>query len=398
VAALPQSAERDRDASEGVPFRVFLDDTDVADATAPPPSEKAIEAFRRAAWHQPDEADFHFILGEALLRARRPLEAAVAFEEASWANPSEGQYQVSLGLALWEAGRTGEAVSAFREAVRLVPRDPRAVNGLGVSLIALGQVGEGQRTLRHATALAPSSGDVHLNLGLALVAAGLTDEALAPLRKACELKPGDVEAHVQLGATLHSLGRTADAHSAFRAALQVAPHCLDRRPGMRAAFEAASAARLHEGLRRELGVAAQKRPFGLAPILFLLDHLPSVPRRLGAGLTLLFLAAVVFTTVRVARVYFVHYALQDDVAAIAHMPVRDDGDVLARLSNAVERHGLGQAIRPGQFTIDTRGSYRRITCRYAIPVTLWPGLHWGFHFDVDVERPVLIPGEEVEIH
>jgi hypothetical protein len=86
------------------------------------------------------------------------------------------------------------------------------------------------------------------------------------------------------------------------------------------------------------------------------------------------------------------------VAAIAHMPVRDDGDVLARLTNAVERHGLGHAIRPGQFTIDTRRSYRRITCRYTVPVTLWPGSQWSFRFDVDVERPVLILGEDVEIH
>lgn len=398
MAALLQSAERDEDTSEAFRYRVLLDEAAVPGEAQAPPSEEAIEAFRRAAWLQPDEADFHFILGEALLRARRPLEAAVAFEEASWANPSEGQYQVSLGLALWAAGRVGEAVSAFREAGRLVPREPRAVNGLGVCLMALGQVGEGLRTLRHAAALAPSSGDLHLNLGVALRATGADDEAVAALQRACDLAPGDVEAYVQLGAALDSLGRTSEARSAFGAALQMAPHCLDRRPGLRAAYQAAAAAELHEGLRRELGVTAPRRRLGMAPLLFLLDHLPSTPRRLGTGLTLLFLAVVVFTTVRVARVYFAHFALQDDVAAIAHMPVRDDGEVLARLTNAVERRELGDAIRPGQFTIDTRRTYRRITCRYAVPVTLWPGLRWSFRFDIDVERPVLIPDEGVEIH
>ena len=399
MAALLQSAETEEDASGQIPYRVLLDDTDDVASPAPQPvSEEAIEAFRRAAWLQPDEADFHFILGEALLRAGRPLEAAVAFEEASWANPSEGQYQVSLGVALSEAGRTSEAVSAFREALRLVPRDPRATNGLGVCLMTLGQAGEGLRTLRTAVALAPRSADVLLNLGLALRASGAADEAVAALKKACDLRSSDVEAHVQLGATLESLGRAAEGNSAFSVALRIDPHCLDRRPHLRAAQQAASIANLHEGLRRELGVTAPKGRFGMAPIVFLLDHLPSAPRRLGAAFTLLLLGATAVTTVRVAHVHFVNFSFQDDVAAIAHMPVRDDGEVLARLLGAVERRGLSEAIRPGQFTIDTRRSYRRITCRYAVPVVLLPGLQWRVPFDVDVERPVLIPGEDVEIH
>jgi len=398
VAALLQSAGPDEDTSEAIPYRVFLDEPDGAGATPAPPSDEAIETFRRAAWLRPDEADFHFILGEALLRAGRPLEAAVAFEEATWANPSEGQYQLSLGVALRAADRIGEAVSAFREAGRLLPRDPRAANGLGVGLMALGQTGEGLRTLRHAAALAPGSADLQFNLGLALVATGAADEALAPLRTACELKPADVDAHVELGAALHFLGREAEAHAALRQALQMAPRCLERRPRLMAAYQAASVTELHQSLRQELGVTAPPRRLALAPIFFLLDHLPTAPRRIGAVITLLFLGAVAVTTVRVARVYFTHFALQDEVAAIAHAPVRDDGEVLERLMNAVERHALSRQIRPGQFTIDTRRTYRRITCRYAVPVTLAPGLERNLRFDIDVERSVLIFGEDVEVH
>jgi Flp pilus assembly protein TadD len=364
---------------------------------AAPPSEVAIEAFRRAAWLEPEEADFHFILGEALLRAGRPADAAAALEEAAWADPSNGQYPIALGLALRAAGRMEEAVSAFREAVRLAPGDARGRNGLGVCLMELGQTGEGLRHLSLVTEEAPGSANLHLNLGLALASTGSKDEAAAAFRKAAGLAPADPEARVQLGAALQALGRIAEAHEAFCEALRLAPRYLEGRPDLRAAYEVASLNDLRRRLSDELELPRPRSRWFLGPLV-LLEYLPTIPRRVGAALAVAALSLTAITTVRLAQTYLEGLAFREDVAGIARTPVHDDSVVLARLMTAVDRHHLASAVGPGQFTIESGRGFRRIRCEYSVPFAVWRGLGGTLPFRIDVERPVLIPNEDVEFH
>jgi Flp pilus assembly protein TadD len=400
--ALTQSVSKSREATTpAVQYRLAVNEEESkpsAESDTQAPTEEAIEAFRRAAWLEPDEADFHFILGEALLRAGRPAESAVAFEEATWADPASGQYQMALGFALRCTGRINDAVSAFRQAVLLLPGDAHARNALGVCLMDLGQTGEGVRQLALGAGAAPSSADLHLNLGMALVATGSREDAVAPLRRAAELAPGDPEARVQLGAVLQTLGREAEAHAAFGEALSLAPRHLESRPELRAVFEALALTDLRQRLRDELALPRRRGRWFLAPLGLLLDYLPTVPRRVGAALAVVVLALVALTTARLAHTYLDALAMREDVARIARTPVRDDGEVLARLMSAVDRHQLTGAIQPGQFTIESQRSFRRIRCEYSVPFSVWRGLGGSIPFRIDVDSPVLIPNEDVEIH
>lgn len=359
-----------------------------------PPDEEALAAFRRAAWLNPEEADYHYILAEALLRAGRLTEAAAAFEEATWRSATEAPYHVGLGLALHGLRRHVEAASAFREAVRLAPRDALAHGGLGASLMAMGQAAEGLRSLGQAVVLAPAGADAQFNLGIAFVGVGRPEDALTPLRKATTLRPGDVVAHVELGGVLHGLGRHQEAHAAFGEALRIDSRCLEALPHWKAAHDSSAVAVLKEGMRGDLAAAGSPSRLLLRPVVAVVERLPDLPRGLAAALSVASLVVATYVTARLVPPYWSHYALKDDIAVIGHAAVRDDTQIRARVMEAAERHHLERYVQQGQLTIETRRTWRRITCSYRVPVALLPGFTPQLRFSLDVEEPVLIDGEE----
>lgn len=389
----PPDGSAPRDGEGRLPFRVGSSDEESGDGSSVP-DEGALAAFRQAAWLNPDEADYHYILGEALLRAGRLAEAATAFEEATWRAPTDAQYQLALGAALHSLNRDAEATSAFREAVRLAPDEPRARGGLGASLATLGQLAEGTRELRQAVALAPSDADAHFNLGLALAASGQAEDAVDALRRAAALAPSDAPARVELGISLHDLVRHAEAYSAFGEALRLDSRCLDARPRLRAAYEASSIAALKEGMRSEVARSRHRSRWALRPVVALMERLPSLPSGAAGVLTVVLLVSATYVTARVFGPYWNHYTFKDEIVEIGHAPLRDDMEIRSRILEAAERHHLARYVQEGQLTIDTRKTWRRITCRYAVPVALVPGFVSTLRFSLDVEEPVLIDGEE----
>lgn len=58
--------------------------------------------------------------------------------------------------------------------------------------------------------------------------------------------------------------------------------------------------------------------------------------------------------------------------------------------HAVEERRLGAYIRESDFNVESRGTSRRITCRYEVPVELLPGRMRVIQFRIDVEQPVVI--------
>jgi Flp pilus assembly protein TadD len=392
MAASPPEGPDRRGGERHLPFRLTGGEETAEGPLAP--DEEALAAFRQAAWLNPEEADYHYILGDALLRAGRLAEAAAAFEEATWRAPADPQYQLAVGAALYKLKRTAEAASAFREAVRLAPADPRARAGLGACLAFLGQFAEGTRELRQAMVLAPSQPEAHFNLGLALAASGQAEDAVDSLQRAAALAPGDARARADLGASLHDLGRHAEAYDSFGEALRIDARCLDGRPRLAAAYEASSIATLKEGIRSEVVRSRRPARWALRPVVAVMQRMPSLPGGLAAVLTMTLLGLATYVTARVFGPYWNHYTFRDEIAAIGHAPLRDDMEIRSRILDAAERHHLARYVQEGQLTIDTRKTWRRVTCRYTVPVSLLPGWVSNLRFSLDVEEPVLIDGEE----
>lgn len=66
-----------------------------------------------------DQADLHYALGLALLRAGRPEEGAAALRRAAALSPSDGEIQLDLATALRRAEDPDGSEAAAREALRL---------------------------------------------------------------------------------------------------------------------------------------------------------------------------------------------------------------------------------------------------------------------------------------
>jgi Flp pilus assembly protein TadD len=395
------------------------------DAQAEADDPHALKVFARAARLSPHDADYDYILGRALLRARRFSEAAAVCREAVQLAPQDPDYHHALGAALWGLERYEDAEAAFREAVRLRPDDPASLNGLGCALTRLGReraavavfhqaldhaeseadirgnlgvvlwahgrTAGALRAFREAVRLAPQDDELKRNLALALVGVRRHEEALRLFDELARSRPARADAHLDRAEALHALGRDAEVDEAIDEALRLDAMALAARPHIGEMLDARRLKRLVEELARErppAGAELAARVISAAGDAA--GGLRGVPRRAASGLLVVALALSAYGAWRAVPPHITRYLLQDDIAGIAAAPVRDDADVLDRLMHAVHERGLSAHVYESSFEIHTRPKWRRIICRYEVPVEILPGLVHTFRFHIDTEKPYLV--------
>jgi Flp pilus assembly protein TadD len=361
------------DPAEGTPEQeaagavvLALRDSQASDA------KEFLAAFRRAVHLEPNDPDYHYILGDALSRLERHGEALPALREAVLMSPSDAAYHYALGVVLWNLGFYEEAAQALGEAERLRPDDPATLTALGAALVAAGRPSEAAGTLQRALRLDGERSVPYTNLGAALWGLG------------------------------HASGREAEAKGGVDEALRLDPGCLRDRPATR---ERHNAMRIAD-MRDELNLEARRGDGLLSPAwraaYAVLSPLGRGFRRLsprlgGAGtfLSYLGLAAVVYSVWLFAPPYVDYFILKDRLAEIAGAPLEDDAEVWERLLHAVREGGLEAQVREGNCRIETRPRWRIIQCDYAAPIQLMPGIEHQLRFRLRVEKPYLTPGKTI---
>ena len=394
-----------------------------------PDPREVLRAFGRAASREPGEPDYDFLLGCALLRGGQPGRAAVHCADAVRLDRSNPEYHFALGCALWQLGRIEEAERAFREAAELRPGDAEARNAWGAALVRLGRSAEAVAELEAAVERGPGLADGHGNLGVALWGLDRRAEALRALRRAAHLAQDEPDPQRNLGLALFELGRPDQAVDVLRRAAALSP---GQAPALldlaEAAFEAGRHAEAQGALDQASGLDATviaSRPRSLAARDALrLERLRGeegdTPRRrtdlqgvalralLGAGEALgvlrprghvatpLVLGAALVVAVAAARLLAPvvdHYLLRDAITVVARAPVDDDANVRDRLEHAIHERGMETIVEAQQCAIQTRPSWRRITCEYAVPRKILPGWSRTLSFRIDVEQPYVAPAE-----
>src|SRR5258706_7786537 len=116
----------------------------------------------------------------------------------AWAN---------LGQKLLDAKRPAEAAECYFQILRNSPDDVCAAAMLGIALAQSGNHSEAERHLRRAIELDKSRAPTHYNLGVLLAEQNRFAEAQASLLEAIRIMPAYFEAHKSLGRVLTSLGR-----------------------------------------------------------------------------------------------------------------------------------------------------------------------------------------------
>lgn len=85
-------------------------------------AESRIEQLRELLEDDPDDADLYFLLGKALLDAKRTGEAAERLEEAALRNPDHAAIRRFWGEALRDSGDGEGAARVWREGIALADR------------------------------------------------------------------------------------------------------------------------------------------------------------------------------------------------------------------------------------------------------------------------------------
>jgi hypothetical protein len=209
--------------------------------------------------------------------------------------------------------------------------------------------------------------------------------------------PGRADLHLELAEALHLAGRPADATRALDEAQRLDPVAIARNPRSR---EIRDALRLGEVRQEALGESGSRRAArprlseGLLGVLELARGLrPRV--QLLSVVALLVTLGMGWFAWKVAPHYVTHYLLEDDMAAAARAPVRQDAVVRDRLRHAVDRRGLGASLDVALCQVTTRPGWRRITCDYGVPAQVLPGMQRTLRFTADVEQPYLVEPEPV---
>ena len=104
----------------------------------------------------PNDAEAHVSLGEALLHIGRKAEAVDHFQRAVAADPNLDEPHYQLGVLLRMEKRLDEARQEFETTVRLNPKNSRAHGNLGFIFATIGDLEQAERSLRKAVELNPN--------------------------------------------------------------------------------------------------------------------------------------------------------------------------------------------------------------------------------------------------
>jgi tetratricopeptide (TPR) repeat protein len=165
-----------------------------------------------------------FRVGQALLDAGRPDEAAALLFDAIAIDGPRPAIRLALGEALLRTGRAGEAVkqlSGIEDS--LAGTSVEAALDLGTLALEQHALPEAIRWLQIAVQRAPDRAEAHEKLGVAIFLNGDAAAARPYLERARHLDPGMASAHLNLAAVYAELGRFPEARSEALEALRLDP-------------------------------------------------------------------------------------------------------------------------------------------------------------------------------
>jgi hypothetical protein len=101
--------------------------------------------------------------------------------------------------------------------------------------------------------------------------------------------------------------------------------------------------------------------------------------------------AVCYALWNIIPVYMTNFSLRDKMNEVARAPrgITSDDAIREALWKEVKERRLDGYIQRTCFRVSTVETSRRITCAYDRTEPVLPGLNWTFHFNNDVEQPLI---------
>jgi superkiller protein 3 len=212
-------------------------------AADPVKLQAAVDQFRRAIALDPDTADYHAALAEALFQRRELAEARTELERATAIDPGEAKYAYSLGKVCEQLDDLDAAEAAFKHATERDAKSAEAFYGLGATYFKRQRDEEAIAAFRSALKLNQFYADAQEKLGQALVRSGQQEEGqkqllmaeesrkraqvIDGLRRASAMDPSNAKMANDLGIELARQGDFPGAMTAFQRALAADPKMID---------------------------------------------------------------------------------------------------------------------------------------------------------------------------
>jgi hypothetical protein len=113
--------------------------------------------------------------------------------------------------------------------------------------------------------------------------------------------------------------------------------------------------------------------------------------RVSGILWLVVFVAVCYALWNVVPIYLANYSLKDKMNQVARSPRGTTNDDMLRdmLWKEVRENRMDAFIARSCFQISTLETSRKITCAYQRTQQVLPGINWTFHFNNDVDQPLI---------
>ena len=113
--------------------------------------------------------------------------------------------------------------------------------------------------------------------------------------------------------------------------------------------------------------------------------------RLSGIFWLAVFAAVLYAMWNVVPIYLANFSLKDKMNEIARAPQGTTTDETVRelLWKYVKEERLDPYVQRSCFHISTLATSRRISCAYDRTNQVLPGVNWTFHFNDEVDQPLI---------
>jgi Flp pilus assembly protein TadD len=149
----------------------------------------ARDFYQAAVEKNPNDAEAHNNLAQALERLGRVDDAVTHFERAASLVPDKWAYRFNLAHALSAGERWDRAVAEYRQAVKLFPADYATQYNLALALYKKGDAAAAVPEFEKAIALAPNEPSFHFSLGMTYEKLNRVPDALREYRKFLEMDP-----------------------------------------------------------------------------------------------------------------------------------------------------------------------------------------------------------------
>jgi len=183
----------------------------------------AVETLRKARTLAPNAEEVLFAFAQVSLGARMPVPAILALESLTRLCPSVAQYHYVMGVALMTAGDTIAAVESLKRSDEREPDRPLTLLALGLAYNNQKRFAEARERLARSLELEPES--VETLAALAEAEAGIGDIAAAESHaaKALEKSASNSTANLIIGMVRMTQQRYPEARDAFLASAEGDP-------------------------------------------------------------------------------------------------------------------------------------------------------------------------------